>query len=194
VSGRASEFVVERDMNQPFDSRESDDRRESSRTALAADSGNDYLSVLSQSPFHKSHSSEYALGAISRVLLICWSLFLCAGFALAASLQPNSQGFGTHQSLGFPPCTFRILLDIPCPSCGMTTSFAHFMRAEIPQAARANVAGLLLAITCLIQIPWCCYSAVRGRLWKVDDPVRFTLIIVGGLSAVALINWGRQLI
>lgn len=181
-------------MNSQLESQEFEERRETSRSALAATSGNDYQSALSHSPFNKNHFSGYALGAISRVMLVCWSLFLCAGFALAASLQPNPQGFGTHQSLGFPPCTFRVLLDIPCPSCGMTTSFAHFMRAELPQAARANIAGLMLATCCLIQIPWCWYSAARGRLWKVDDPIRFTLILVGGLSAVALTNWAQQII
>ncbi len=76
----------------------------------------------------------------------------------------------------------------------MTTSFAHFTRAEFPQAARANIAGLLLAIVCLIQIPWSLLSAVKGCLWRVNNPLNITLIVVGGISTVAAINWCLQVL
>lgn len=175
------------------DSLEEESRRKSPQSALAATSGNEYLSPLSQSPINNNYLNGFPLRTSGRLLLFLWSLFLCAGFALAASLQPDSRGFGTHQSLGFPACTFRILFEIPCPSCGMTTSFAHFTRAEFTQAARANIAGLLLAMTCLIQIPWCWLSVFKGRLWNVSDPVKSFLVLVGGLSTVALINWCWQL-
>lgn len=177
----------------PDDHRNTADPAESSQSALAATTGNEYLTRSSQSLIKTPLSSGHPIGTGIRVLLVLWSLFLCAGFALAASMRPDPRGFGTHQSLGFPPCTFQVLFDIPCPSCGMTTSFSHFIRGQIAASARANIAGLLLAITCLIQIPWCWISALKGRLWRVHQPTNFALIVVGGISLVAVVNWCRQI-
>ncbi len=181
------------DRDGPPGGRESSDFTNSSESALAGPAANNYLSPLSQSPLNNQQTDGFPIGLGSRVLLVLWSLFLCAGFSLAASLTPDARGYGTHESLGFPPCTFQVIFRIPCPSCGMTTSFAHFTRAEFLQSARANVAGFLLASVCLIQIPWCFYSAANGRLWKINQPLNLMLILVGGISAVAVINWCRQL-
>jgi hypothetical protein len=170
-----------------------DDPLRKPQSALAAATGNEYLTRSSQSFINDPISDGHPIGIGIRVLLVLWSLFLCAGFVLAASMSPDPRGFGTHQSLGFPPCTFQVLFDIPCPSCGMTTSFAHFTRGQIAASARANIAGLLLAITCLIQIPWCWISALKGRLWRVHQPVNLTLFVVGGISIVAVIIWCRQI-
>ncbi|MCA8989916.1 MAG: DUF2752 domain-containing protein [Planctomycetaceae bacterium] len=84
--------------------------------------------------------------------MICFlgGLVLLAGFLLAASLAPAEQGYGTHQQLGLPPCTIQFLFGIPCPSCGMTTSFAWFVRGQILASMRANVGGTTLASGCLI--------------------------------------------
>ncbi|MBS0265172.1 MAG: DUF2752 domain-containing protein [Planctomycetes bacterium] len=134
-------------------------------------------------------SGGYPVGRSSRWLLVCWSLFLIAGFSLSLHLDPDPRGFGTHQRLGLPPCTFRALLDIPCPGCGMTTSFSHFVRGNLVQAARANIGGALLALCCAVQIPWCWWSALRGRLWYVEDPTRSLLILITVVASVALVNW-----
>ena len=96
--------------------------------------------------------SDYPVHRFGRWLLIVWSLFLVSGFALAVSLEPDPRGFGTHQRLGLPPCTFRSMFNISCPSCGMTSSFANFVRGRFRQAAEANSAGVVLAIICAVQI------------------------------------------
>ena len=90
---------------------------------------------------------------VVRLLLVAWGVFLLAGFSLAVSLAPNPAGFGTHQQLGLPPCSFQTMFGIPCPSCGMTTSFSHFVRGQWLRAAAANLGGLLLAIL-LLSITW----------------------------------------
>ena len=93
-------------------------------------------------------SGGYPVARSGRWLLFGWSLFLISGFTLAWNLEPDPRGFGTHQSLGLPPCTFRALFGIPCPGCGMTTSFSHLVRGNVVQASRANIGGVLLALLC----------------------------------------------
>src|SRR4051812_11044491 len=115
---------------------------------------------------------SYPIEGRWRWLLVLWSLLLVGGFVLAFSLEPDPRFFGTHQRLGLPPCSFRDWFDLPCPSCGMTTCFAHFTRGQFSDAARANLAGLALAVLCAVQIPWCWWSAYQGRTWCISEPLR----------------------
>lgn len=136
---------------------------------------------------------EYPLRRAARGLLAAWCLFLIGGFLAARSLEPDPRGYGTHQRLGLPECGFRMMFHVPCPSCGMTTSFAHFTRGHWRQAAAANPAGLLLAVLCLIQIPWGLVSVARGRLWKVSHPSRTVLWVLAAVGLLALAQWTVRL-
>jgi len=138
--------------------------------------------------------SGYPLSQAAKVLLALWSLCLLGGFSVAFGLEPDLRGYGTHQRLGLPPCIFREMFGVPCPSCGMTTSFSYFTRARIIEAFQANVAGLLLAVVCAVQIPWCWLSIYRGRLWKVSRPdisLMWLLLVLYGVCALA---WVTRLI
>ena len=143
---------------------------------------------------HNLEFGEYRLARAGRLLLVVWSVILLAGFALAARLEPDPRGFGTHQRLGFPPCTFQSMFNIPCPSCGMTTSFANAVRGRFGDAARANPAGLMLAIICALQIPWCWVSIVRGRLWKVSQPDVALLWLIAVVCVAGALQWVFRLI
>ena len=131
----------------------------------------------------------YPLSAAGRGLLAAWSLFLLAGFGLAAMVDPDPRGFGTHQQFGFPPCSFVLLFGIPCPSCGSTTAFASFVRGRWIFAAQVNLAAFLLAIVCAGMIPWSLYSAWRGRMWRVQDPARSLAWLLIVLATISLIHW-----
>ncbi|MCA9024740.1 MAG: DUF2752 domain-containing protein [Planctomycetaceae bacterium] len=124
-----------------------------------------------------------------RWLLAGWSLFLLAGFALATSVSPDPRGFGTHQQFGLPPCTLRMLAGVPCPSCGATTSFAHFVRGEWPSAIRANGAAFALACVCLVQIPWSWVCIAKGRLWSITRPERTLIITLFTLGSLFILQW-----
>lgn len=139
--------------------------------------------------FYNPDVSEYRLGRLGRALLVVWSLTLVAGFALAAALKPDPRGYGTHQRLGLPPCTFQTMFQIPCPSCGMTTSFSNFVRGRFRAAAQANPAGLMLAVICTLQIPWCWASAVRGRMWRVSQPDLALLCLLLVVFAASSLQW-----
>ena len=132
---------------------------------------------------------EAPIGSTGRATLIGTALFLIVGFGIAGLLNPDPRGYGTHQQLGMPPCTFRFLFGRPCPGCGMTTCFAHFVRGEFTKACRANIAGVVLAAVCVMLIPWCLWSAYRGRLWKVSDPVMFAGGLTLSLSGLAILLW-----
>jgi len=126
---------------------------------------------------------------VVRLLLVAWGVFLLAGFSLAVSLAPNPAGFGTHQQLGLPPCSFQTMLGIPCPSCGMTTSFSHFVRGQWVSAAAANVGGLLLAIVSTVMVPWSFWSAARGEMVGIRDPDSWLAWGIGLLTVATLLNW-----
>jgi Protein of unknown function (DUF2752) len=130
-----------------------------------------------------------AVGINGRVALIAGALFLMFGFVLAHGLEPDPRGYGTHRQLGLPECTFRTVFSKPCPGCGMTTSFSYFVRGEVLAAAQANSAGLLLAMVSALLIPWCLISAVRGRLWCVDEPLMVFACLVIALGAIATSLW-----
>ena len=123
------------------------------------------------------------------MLLALAGLLLAGGFVLARQLEPDPRGFGTHQRLGLPPCSFRLILDLPCPSCGMTTSFAHFVRGRFGDASRANFGGMLLASACALQLPWCAWSVWRGVLWKVHRPLETAAWVLLVIAAVCVLNW-----
>ncbi len=126
----------------------------------------------------------------ARAGLVAWAVFLMAGFGLAFSLEPDPRGFGTHQRLGFPPCSFRVWFDIPCPSCGGTTSFSNYVRGNWIRAARSNLAAFGLALVCTGMIPWSLVSAWSGYTWRIQQPANVLLWMMGILTGIASIQWG----
>jgi hypothetical protein len=120
---------------------------------------------------------------------------LVALFAAAAWIDPYGPDgvphrMGTHQQLGLPPCNFVRLTGYPCPSCGMTTSFALLAHGDIGNSLRANAVGTLLALAALAAIPWGIVSAARGRwlgIWALEPwLLRFVIVFV----VLALARWG----
>jgi hypothetical protein len=138
------------------------------------------IEILDDAPA-VSRSARWGLVALGGLLV--------AGFVVAAWLPPDPRGYGTHQRLGLPPCTMMMLFNRPCPGCGMTTCFAHFVRGQFRDAARANPAGLFMAVTCAGLVPWCWISAVRGRYLGVDEPWAPLAILLASWGFVGLVVW-----
>jgi hypothetical protein len=87
------------------------------------------------------------VGAGSVVSRAVWAFLFVSGAAVlvtAAALSPDPAGHGTHTQLGLPPCGFLLMTGLPCPGCGLTTSFAHMIRLELGGAFAANPLGVLL--------------------------------------------------
>ena len=138
--------------------------------------------------------SGYPIGRGGRLLLAVWCLFLISGFGLSVYLKPSSRGFGTHEQLGLAPCSFQQLVNLPCPSCGMTTSFSHFVRGQWLRSLQASTTAFVLALVCASMVPWCLASLQKKHLWKVDRPDTALLILMGCLYLVAGVEWVVRLI
>jgi hypothetical protein len=113
---------------------------------------------------------------------------------LAMRLQPNPTGLGTHQQLGFPPCTMIVLFNLPCPSCGMTTSWALFVRGAWGASVTTNAGGFLLAIIALAYLPASCYFCFIGRASRrgwYSFSLALALLVA---LAVAFGQWGWRMV
>ena len=131
-----------------------------------------------------------------RIILVLLTVpWLFVFFVAIFLLQPYEQGeplrMGTHQQLGLPECNFKALSGLPCPSCGMTTSFALLVRADVWNSMRANFAGTMLASIGLLFIPWAFASAFFGRFVFIRslELVVFRLAVVFLSSCLGVGRW-----
>lgn len=132
-----------------------------------------------------------------RALLVAMALALAGVFAVAAYLNPyqadgTPKRMATHTQVGLPACNFVTLTDgRPCPSCGMTTSFALLVRGDVGASLKANWVGTLLALFWSALLVWSATCAVTGRYWFVPHGrgELVTTIIVGAFLVLMLGRW-----
>jgi len=120
---------------------------------------------------------------------------IVAVFCIAFWLNPYGDDgkplrMGTHEQLGFPPCNFVILTGKPCPSCGMTTSFALFVRGDLVNSKQANPVGMLLAGFLILLIPWGLASLWKGRSLFVRSLQVTGLVVLVFFVGLSLLRWG----
>jgi hypothetical protein len=135
-----------------------------------------------------------APGAWVRGGLVAMGLGLTTVFGIALWLNPygpdgSARRMETHRQLGLPPCTFYALTGVPCPACGMTTSFALLVRGDVGNSVRANAVGTLLAAFGLVLIPWCVVGALSGRLPLIRSPERALTAVVLVFLGLMLLRW-----
>jgi hypothetical protein len=78
---------------------------------------------------------------------------------------------------------------LPCPSCGMTTSFALLVRGDVGNSVRANGVGTLLALFGIVLIPWCVTAALTGRTLFVRSLERAVTVVVLVFLGLMLLRW-----
>jgi hypothetical protein len=121
--------------------------------------------------------------------MVGMSVVLAAVLAVARWLEPNPAGLGTHTQLGLPSCQFYQITGHPCPSCGMTTAFAWFVRGEYRRSAAANPGGCLLAAACAAMIPWLLAGAAAGRTPGFRTLEQPLIGVVVATVALGLVSW-----
>ncbi|MCM2374140.1 DUF2752 domain-containing protein [Aporhodopirellula aestuarii] len=123
-----------------------------------------------------------------RVAALLVMLVTLTPLGVARTLTPATQGLGTHQQLGLPPCSMRVLFSIRCPACGMTTSWSHWTRGQWISSFQSNTGGTLLAFL----VPVIAFLAGRvlwtGRLPSTTTSYRIGWAIVA-IGAITLSDW-----
>ncbi len=92
---------------------------------------------------------------------------ILAGFAIAvlvtaAMIRPDTSGMGTHRQLGLPACGWLATTGYPCPTCGMTTSFAAAANAEPIASVVAQPFGAVFALATAVFFWGSLHVAVFG--------------------------------
>jgi len=128
-------------------------------------------------------------GGATKLAKLGWAVAAsCAAAVLviAAALDPDPRGFGTHTQLGLPPCAFAALTGMACPSCGLTTAFAYMARMDLTCAWHAHALGPLLYVLTVAMVPCCAFACVAGlplaaTLQRLRVPALAVIIAVAAL-------------
>lgn len=133
-------------------------------------------------------ASPSRAGPFARLLSLGIALACLTVLTVAAYVQPNRAGLGSHSSLGLPQCGFLQTTNLPCPSCGMTTSFSHFVRGNVLASVYVQPMGAVLAAMACACVWAGLYIAFTGRpafrLLRLL-PGRYYLMSLFGLALAA---------
>ncbi|UCD75968.1 MAG: DUF2752 domain-containing protein [Phycisphaerales bacterium] len=129
-------------------------------------------STPSNAPIHRAGEEAWPRRK-RRILGLVIALCAAGILTVAVVLEPAPEGLGTHSRVGLPECGWIVMFGIPCPTCGMTTAFAHAANGDIVASLCAQPFGGLLAIGVAIALIVGGYVAftgsrvagVLGRLW-----------------------------
>lgn len=134
-------------------------------------------------------------GRAVRVRLWALLIFACgaAVLAVAIRLRPDPRGWGTHQQLSAAPCGMILVTGLPCPTCGMTTAFAHTVRGQLIRAFWAQPTGMILALATIAATLVSAVVLVTGRppRWPTRYVTPFAVFFT--LLALLLGGWAFKL-
>ena len=139
-------------------------------------------------------ASPSRLGPGRRLLALGVGVGCLAVLVLAALLPPNPAGVGSHRALGLNSCQFLDSTGLPCPSCGMTTSFTWFARGNLLASVYVQPMGAALASIAAGCAWGGFYVAATGR------PVYRLLRLMPGryylfpLLALGVLGWGWKVL
>lgn len=116
---------------------------------------------------------------------------------LAALMRPSEDGHGTHTQMGLPECAWAVSLDMPCMTCGMTTSFAHAAHGDLLGSLLTQPMGFVLVLGSAMTVWGGAHAAIGGaRLgpllglmsskWLIWSLVAMT----GAAWIYKIITWG----
>jgi hypothetical protein len=133
------------------------------------------------------------MSLIARASALAASLGCLALLVTAAKLIPSPTGIGTHTELMMAPCAFLARTGLPCPTCGMTTSFAWFVRGNWLASFYVQPMGFVVAILAVATFWAGLYIALTGR--PIHRLLRFVPPRYYGvpLTAFAILAWAWKI-
>lgn len=133
--------------------------------------------------------------------LLAGAAALAVVFGLARAIDPyrpdgTARTMSTHTQLGLPPCNFAELTGKPCPSCGMSTSFALLVRGDVRASLRANWVGTVICVLWAGALVWAAAGAVKGRIVLIPSHrlEAALTVLVGVVLALMLSRWAAVLL
>lgn len=99
-------------------------------------------------------------------------------------LSPDEKGFGTHRQLLMLPCIFQAATHLPCPLCGLTTSFALMADGRVSDAFEVHIAGPLAFLAMTLYGLIAGISLVPSQYWA-----RYLIDVAGTPRSVMWIFW-----
>jgi hypothetical protein len=133
------------------------------------------------------------LGLGWRFFALVLSLGCIGVLVVATRINPSGRGFGTHEQLGLQRCAFEARTGVPCVTCGMTTSFAFFVRGNILASLYVQPGGTALAALAVLAFWAGLYIAITGR--PVQRLLRFVpaRYYLGPLIVWIVAAWGWKI-
>jgi hypothetical protein len=123
-----------------------------------------------------------------RLLAVAIAVACLTLLSIAAMLVPSPSGVGTHTALGLQQCQFLARTGLPCPGCGMTTSFSWFARGNIEASFYVQPMGMVLALLVAATFWGALYVACTGRpAYRLAQriPARYYLWYLPSLAIMA---------
>ncbi len=130
-----------------------------------------------------------------RRIVSCGVSVACvAVLATAARLNPSPTGVGTHTQLGLPPDPILKATGVPMPGCGMTTSFAWFVRGNLLASIYVEPMGAFLAALTAAAVPLGFFIAITARPVhrRLAPLVRMRVLVI--VIAFAALSWAWKVL
>jgi hypothetical protein len=121
------------------------------------------------------------------------SIVAIALLGIAFFLTPSTEGIGTHRQLGLPTCSWILIADLPCPTCGMTTAWSHTVRGELLSAFVAQPLGMLLAIVAFLVAIGGLITTITGYSFKALLYMYSPSTIFIFVGALVLVSWSFKI-
>ena len=121
-------------------------------------------------------------------------VLLLVGFAITLWLTPDGRGFGTHEQLGLDPCPAMVYLGIPCPSCGLTTSFAFMGHGHPVRAFQSHYFGPVLYLGLVSYLALLLAFLIRGQRIRMHWPDWVPLSLLFSALAAYVLCWAIKVI
>ena len=132
-----------------------------------------------------------SIGARAKAAVV--ALAMLGVMILAAKLPPAPSGMGTHLQMGFQRCEFLARTGLPCPSCGMTTSFAWFVRGNWLASFYVQPMGFVMALLSGAVFWGATYIAIAGRpIHRLRHQIN-AVLLVSCLMGFAMVAWAWKI-